>query len=476
MRGSWLGPSAPNASFAGAAFDSRRVGSGELFFALPGENVDGYDFCEAAIAAGAAALVVDIRRGVPPGLADSRAVSGAVPVIGVDNPVKALGDLARAIRATFTGRVVGITGSNGKTTTRELTAAALGSSGTVLRTQGNYNTEIGLPLTIIGASGQEAFWVLEMAMRGRGQIALLAEIARPHLGVITNVAGAHLELLGSIEEIARAKGELFAALGDDGIAILPGGDALIEAQAAHLPEGRKWRFDAGGGDDQSRGLDVVILESVPAGAAGQIVRYAVRHQPVVARLPLAGVHNARNAAAALAVAAALGLPIPEAARALCETVLPPHRSFPSIVAGRIILDDCYNANPASMTAALAALFESTTGAGQPGIGAFAILGDMRELGPDTRDLHRAIGRAAGGWLAGLGVLGPLGAEIGVGAVQGGLDPGRLFAGDDPVSVAAAVGSWSRPGDWILVKASRGMRMERVIDALMEEFRNQAAIA
>ena len=472
MRGRLLGPSQPDAAFAGAAFDSRLVRPGEMFFALPGENVDGYDYCSAATARGAVALVVDIRRGLPAGLRGPDGGSAAVPVIGVDDPLAALANLARAIRADFSGRVIGITGSNGKTTTRELTAAALGAAGRVLETRGNYNTEIGLPLTIIGASGDEEFWVLEMAMRGRGQIALLADIARPHVGVITNVAGAHLGLLGSIEEIARAKGELFAALREGGIAVLPGGDALIEAQAAHLPDSRKVRFE-GVGRAPASGLDVVILESLSAGVAGQVVRYAVRRQPVVARLPLAGLHNARNGAAALAVAAALQLPIPDAARALSRTVLPPHRSLPITVAGRIILDDCYNANPDSMRAALGALFESTARFGGR---AFAILGDMLEIGPDARELHRELGREAGVRLAGLGVLGDLGAQIAIGARAVGLDATRVVCDADPKAVAAAVASWARPGDWILVKASRGMRLERAIDSLVEEFRKQTPIA
>jgi UDP-N-acetylmuramoyl-tripeptide--D-alanyl-D-alanine ligase len=470
MRGTWLSAPAPQAMFVGAAADSRRVGPGKLFFALPGQRVDGFDYCAAAAAAGAAGLVVDARRGLPSSSLPPAPGAGGVaspPVIGVADPLAALMDLARAVRASFAGRVVGITGSNGKTTTKELTAAALGAAGVVLRTEGNYNTEIGLPLTILSASGTEKFWVLEMAMRGRGQIALLAEIARPHVGVITNVAAAHIELLGSVEEVARAKAELFAGLGTDGVAVLPGGDALIEAQAAHLPESRKLRFDGGSPGPK----DVSIIESLPAGAAGQVVRYAVRWQPVVARLPLGGVHNARNAAAALAVAAALEVPAPEAAQALSLTVLPPHRSAPSNVAGRIVLDDCYNANPASMRAALAAVVASARATGT-GARAFAILGDMLELGADAPALHRDIGREAGATLAGLAALGPLGAEIAEGARAAGLDPAYAVISDDPSVAAATVASWTRPGDWILVKASRGMRLERAVDALLEEFRKR----
>ena len=474
MHGTWVGPPAAEVEFAGAAADSRRVGPGVLFFALPGERVDGFDFCAAAATAGAAAVVIDGRRGQP-----AFAAGGPrVPVIGVRDPLTALADLARAVRADFAGAVVGITGSNGKTTTKELTAAALGAAGPVLRTEGNYNTEVGLPLTILSSSGQEAFWVLEMAMRGRGQIALLADIARPHVGVITNVAGAHVELLGSIEEVARAKGELFAGLGPEGVAVLPAGDRLIEPQAAHVPEGLKWRFDPGPaaapplGAPVSVTSDVRILDIVPAGVAGQVVRYAVANQPVVARLPLGGQHNAVNAGAALAVAAALDVPAPEAAAALARTRLPPHRSAPVEVGGRIVLDDCYNANPASMRAALTAV--GAAAAGGNGARAFAILGDMLELGPEAAAEHRAIGRVAR-TLAGLVAVGPLAAEIARGAREAGLAGGQVVATTDPAAAAAAIAGWTRPGDWILVKASRGMRLERAIDALREEFRLRPAM-
>lgn len=512
MDGAWLVPTHPDATFAGAAADSRRVRPHELFFALPGERVDGFDFCGLAAAAGATAVVVAAARGIPPSLAGGGGADAAeapppVAVIGVRDPLTALADLARAVRGEFQGRVVGVTGSNGKTTTKELCAAALsgaadgaeldegGSGGlapgspapgeaqagdtatgfsSVLRTEGSYNTEIGLPLTILSASGRESFWVLEMAMRGRGQIALLADIAKPHVGVITNVAGAHLELLGSLEEVARAKGELFAALDRAaGVAVLPGGDALIEAQAAHLPESRKIRFD--GGDPGPK--DILIIETTSAGVAGQIVRFAVRGQPVVSRLPLAGVHNARNAAAALAVAAALQVSAPAAARALARTRLPPHRSFPRQAGGRIILDDCYNANPASMRAALRSVIALaapsgggvTSAAARTGSRAFAILGDMLEIGPDAVDLHRAIGREAGQRLAGLATVGELGAELARGAREAGLAADRIVTAPSPAMAAAAVAAWTRPGDWILVKASRGMRLERAVDALVENF-------
>lgn len=451
MGGAIVHPGTRGAAFAGAAYDSRSVGAGQLFFALPGERVDGFDFAGQAAAAGAHGVVVARARGVPAGCGD-------VAVIAVDDPRRALADLARAVRAEFRGRVVGVTGSNGKTTTRELTAAALQPLGPVWQTTGNFNTDIGLPLTILAATGTEAAWVLEMAMRGRGEIATLADIARPHIGVITNVGAAHLERLGSLEEIARAKGELYGGLAPDGWAVLPAGDPLITAQAAVVPATRRLTFGGRGAGD------VRVLDVVPAGARGSVVRYAVAFTPVVARMPLAGAHNAANGAAALAVALAAGVP-PLAAAARLETVaLPPHRSAVLPVAGRTILDDCYNANPASMSAALSAVVAAVGGAGG-WARAFAVLGDMLEVGPEAEELHRALGREAGVRLAGVIALGDFAPAVVEGARAAGLAAERTSVAASPEAAAATVAGWAEAGDWILVKASRGMRLERVIDAL-----------
>jgi UDP-N-acetylmuramoyl-tripeptide--D-alanyl-D-alanine ligase len=454
MGGRLLRAGARGATFAGAAADSRAVAAGQLFFALPGERVDGFAFAGQAAAAGAVGVVVAKGRGLP-------AACDGVAVIAVDDPRRALGDLARAVRAEFHGRVVGVTGSNGKTTTKELVAAALRPTGAVLRTPGNFNTDVGLPLTVLSATGAEAAWVLEMAMRARGEIAYLAEVARPDIGVITNVSGAHLERLGTIEEVARAKGELFAGLGPTGVAIFPADEPLIEAQAAPVAPERRLRFDGATRAD----VDVRVLEVVPAGAAGSVVRYAVRRTPVVVRLPLAGVHNAKNGAAALAVALASGVPIVDAALALETLALPPHRSAAVPAGGRVILDDCYNANPDSMRAALASVVASAGSAR-----AFAVLGDMLELGPDAEDLHRAVGRAAGARLAGLAAAGTFAGALVDGARAAGLPADRAVVAATPEDAATRVATWTAPGDWVLVKASRGMRLERAVAALVDVLR------
>jgi UDP-N-acetylmuramoyl-tripeptide--D-alanyl-D-alanine ligase len=437
--------------FAGVNHDSRAVGPGQLFFAFPGERVDGFDFAAQAAAQGAAGIVVLRARGVPAG-------ADGVTIIGVDDPRRAMGDVARAARAEFRGLVVGVTGSNGKTTTKELCAAALSPLGAVWRTAGSFNTDVGLPLTIMSATGNEAAWVLEMAMRGHGEIAYLADVARPQIGVITNVGAAHLERLHSLEEIARAKGELFAGLGPDGWAVLPTSDPLITAQAAHVRPDRRLTFGP-----RSAG-DVRVLDVIPAGTRGSVVRYSVASKPVVARLPLTGAHNAANGAAALAVALAAGVS-PLAAAAALETVaLPPHRSAMLAAGGRTILDDCYNANPASMSAALASVVAAVGGAGA-WARAFAVLGDMLEVGPESEDLHRALGREAGARLAGVIALGNFASAVTDGARAAGLAADRTKVAGSPDEAAAVMASWTAPGDWILVKASRGMRLERVVDAL-----------
>ncbi len=452
-------PGEINATFIGAATDSRQVSPGRLFFALPGERVDGFDFCAEAATRGASALVVSSDRGLPAGC-------GRTAVIAVADVRRALGDLARAVRARFRGCVVGVTGSNGKTTTKELIAAALSAGGTVLRTQGNLNTDVGLPLTVLDSTEDETFWVLEMAMRARGEIAYLADIAKPHVGIVTNVAGAHLERLGSIDEVAKAKGEIFHGLSERGTAVLPADDERIEREAAHLPEDRKLRFASVG--TQRTACHVRIMDFVPAGENGSVIRLSVGNTPVIVRLPLPGEHNARNAAAALAVASACDLPITQAAARLASTTLPAHRSRLLSVGGRIVMDDCYNANPTSMHAALKTVRASVGSAAR----AFAILGDMLEVGADSSAQHEALGRevvALG--FAGLAAVGDLAAHMAAGARDAGLTRQQVVATNDPELAAAVVADWSRPGDWILIKASRGTRLERALEALQKRLGN-----
>jgi UDP-N-acetylmuramoyl-tripeptide--D-alanyl-D-alanine ligase len=271
--------------------------------------------------------------------------------------------------------------------------------------------------------------------------------------------------LGSLDAVARAKGEIFAGLAPGGIAVLPLDEPRLEPEVASLPEARKRRFGFAGAPSAHTRALVRIMEFIPAGASGSLVRLSVGFEPIVVRLPLAGEHNARNAAAALAVVQALAVPLLPAAAALQGATLPPHRSHVLLLGGRTVLDDCYNANPTSMSAALCTLVGAAGRFGR----AFAILGDMLELGESSAALHRAIGeQAVKLGVAGLAAVGALGAEIAKGAIAAGLLASRAIALDDPEAAAQVVSNWSMSGDWILVKASRGMHLERAVEALQRK--------
>ena len=386
--------------------DSRSVGPGDLFVGLTGERVDGGAYAAAALEAGAWGVLVAHDR------ADGLA-GGAV--IAVEDPLAALGELARAWRRELGATVVGITGSTGKTSTKDLLAAMLAQQRQVVPTHANLNTEIGLPLTILGApEGTEAL-VLEMAMRGAGQIAELVAIAEPDVGVITNIGPVHLELLGSIEAIAAAKAELIRDLRPGATAVLPADEPLLDA---HLRD------------------DITI------------VRFGDEPLPPDLELPFTSAHMLRNARAAVAAARAAGVE----PRGRVDVQLSAMRGQRIELPGQIVVvNDCYNANPMSMRAALDDLAVSADGR------RVAVLGDMLELGPDERRFHAEIGdhaRAAGVEL--LVTVGPLAREMhGDRAV------------DTAAEAAALVRELVRPGDTVLVKASRGVGLEVVAEALQE---------
>jgi UDP-N-acetylmuramoyl-tripeptide--D-alanyl-D-alanine ligase len=390
--------------------DSRAVGPGDLFVGLSGEHVDGGRFAAQALAAGAWGVLVSPEhtrlQGQSP---ESRAV------IAVDDPLAALGSLARAWRRELGAKVVGITGSTGKTSTKDLLAAMLAPQLRVVATHANLNTEIGLPLTILGApEGTEAL-VLEMAMRGAGQIAELVAIAEPDVGVITNVGPVHLELLGTVEAVAAAKAELIRDMRPGATAVVPAGEPLLDA---HLR------------DDLT------------------IVRFGDEPLPEGLALPFTSAHMLRNARAAVAAARAVGVE----PGGLVEVALSAMRGQRLELPGPIIVvNDCYNANPMSMRAALDDLAVSANGR------RVAVLGDMLELGPDARRFHAEIGehaRADGVDL--LVTVGPLAREM---------------RGDHAVETAAEAAALVRelvqPGDTVLVKASRGVGLEVVAETLQE---------
>jgi UDP-N-acetylmuramoyl-tripeptide--D-alanyl-D-alanine ligase len=402
---------------ARVVIDSRDVGAGDLFVGLTGGNVDGGRFAPQALASGAWGVLV------APAHADAARCAQPGTLLAADDPLAALGRLATAWRRALRAKVVGITGSTGKTSTKDLLAGMLAPQRRVVATAQNLNTEIGLPLTVLGAPPGTEVLVLEMAMRGAGQIAELAAIAEPDVGVIVNVGPVHLELLGSVEAIAATKAELIAALAPGGTAVVPAGEPLLEPH--RRTDVRTVTFGPGGD-----------VDALPPGLT----------------VPFTSAHMGRNALAALAAARAVGVePAGDVNVALSNL-----RGQRIELAGDIVVvNDCYNANPMSMRAALDDLAASAPGR------RVAVLGDMLELGPGEIAYHEEIGAVAA--TAGVELLvtvGPLARSIGT-AFEGGE---RHHVGDARAA-AALVPDLLAPGDTVLVKGSRGVGLEVVAQAL-----------
>jgi UDP-N-acetylmuramoyl-tripeptide--D-alanyl-D-alanine ligase len=446
--GRWIGT--PPAAVEGVSTDTRTIAPGTLFVALRGERFDGHAFLAEAFGRGAAAAIVAEAGGSPAGAAP------AGPLLAVPDTLAALGGVARHHRSRFRIPVVGVTGSNGKTTTREMIAAILATRGKVLRTEGNLNNEVGVPLTLFGLDPSHQAAVIEMGMNHPGEIARLAAIALPQVGVVTLAAPAHLEGLGTVEAVADAKAELYQGLPEGGIAIANADDArmLRRAQASGR---RMMTFSAAKG----RRGDVVVLEIVSQGADGLRFVLGIGNREVPVHIPaLVGAHNAANAAAAAAAAIALGCTDREIARGLAD-VRPVGRRLrlDRLPSGVQLVDDCYNANPASMTAALRTVVDLAAQGGR----AVAVLGDMLELGAFEGEAHRALGEeAARAGLAALAAFGPRARTTAEAARAAGLEAFHTEELDALVRWARAT---LQPTDVLLVKGSRGMKLERLVEAL-----------
>jgi len=422
--------------------DTRTIDAGALFFALRGERFDGHDHVGEAFSRGAAAAVV------------SRDVGETVgPVFAVDDTVEALQDLATWYRGRFVLDVVAVTGTNGKTTTKEMTADVLSQARRTLRTEGNLNNHIGVPLTLFGLSTKHEAAVVEMGMSNPGEIARLAEIARPDIGVITNVGEAHLESMGDVEAVARAKGELLEALPAAGAAVLNRDDDLVMAQAGRT-ESRVITF----GFSEDADVRAEAVEEREGSVAFDVVGDGR------AVLAIAGRHNVSNALAALAAGRALGVPPDVAIEGLRSFRPGSMRMAVSEIDRLTILNDAYNSNPGSLSAAFATLAAQATGRR-----AWAALGDMLELGPRSESAHREAGAEA----ARLGVerlflYGRQVAALREGAIAAGMpsDAARVF--HDKVDLVRAIQAGLDEETVLLVKGSRGMRMEEVVERLVGE--------
>ncbi|HVB84438.1 MAG TPA: UDP-N-acetylmuramoyl-tripeptide--D-alanyl-D-alanine ligase [Rhodanobacteraceae bacterium] len=415
--------------------DSRRVAPGALFVALQGEHVDGHDFVVAAAACGAAAALV------------SRRVESVLPQVLVDDVLLALGDLASSVRAQRRARVVGITGSSGKTTVKGLLAAILARRGVTHVTAGNYNNEIGLPLTLLAMPADAEYAVLEMGAGKPGDIAYLAAIARPQVALVTNIGAAHLERLGSVDGVASTKGALYEALPADGIAVINADDAYAGFFAGLAGTRRVLRF--GLGSDTEVGVAELALA-----ADGSRFRLLTPAGAAAVQLPLPGRHNVHNALAAAAVATALDIPLADIVAGLETANAVPGRLVRRVMPGGwTLIDDSYNANPGSVAAAIATLALA-------GGETWLVLGDMAELGAGAEALHAAVGAQARA--AGIGRL------FTVGRLSRAASAAFGSAGmhcHDQAALIAALRAALHAGVTCLVKGSRSSGMERVVAAL-----------
>jgi UDP-N-acetylmuramoyl-tripeptide--D-alanyl-D-alanine ligase len=446
-----ISPAGARVTVTGISTDSRSVCPGELFVPLRGEKFDGHDFLTQAVRRGAAAcLSEDVIAGFP------------VPVIQVADTLQALGDIAAAVRRDFSGPVVAVTGSSGKTTTKEMLAAILSGTAPGLKTEGNFNNLVGLPLTLFRLASEHCWAVLEMGMSARGEIARLAEIALPDVGIITNVGPAHLETLHGLDGVARAKGELFAALKAGGTAVINADDERV----AQLPVANGVRRLLFG---FSASAEIRAEEVAVAGAAVSF-RLVLPEGAWPVTLAVAGRHNVNNALAAAAAAAALTVPAAAIVRGL--QAFRGGRGRMELVDlgnGTVLIEDTYNANPLSVRAALTALDEMGKGGRR-----IAVLGDMLELGAEAAELHRQIGAEAAQRCDVLILLGAMAGETAAGARQQGMPADRVQIVSSHAEAADRLRSLLRPGDRLLVKGSRGMQMEKVGAALRDSENSLAA--
>jgi len=445
--GSMLGEA--EAAATGVSTDSRSVASGELFVALRGDRFDGHDFVEPAAARGVSLFLVDQAW------QQGHELPAGCSAVVVPDTLRALGDLAAWHRRRFKVIVIAVTGSNGKTTTKEMLARIMTQTGPGIKTEGNLNNLIGLPLTLLRLTGRERWAVVELGMSAFGEIDRLAEIADPEVGIITNAFPAHLETLGDVEGVARAKGELFLRLKPDAFAVYNVDDPLISkcpspANVTRLTFGL-------------RGAEVSSASIASLGKKGESFTLRLPQeveQPV--RLSAFGRHNIYNALAAAAAAHALGVS-GEQIRLGLEEFTPYDKRFQlEECAGVFLIDDSYNANPASMAAALATLRDLRENGR-----AAAALGDMLELGAGTEAAHRELGRVAAGCVEKLYLLGDLAGEVAYGALEAGLAAEDILVAREHDEIARELISWVKPGDCILFKGSRGMRMEQVAQAVRQ---------
>lgn len=440
----------PAAVVRAVSIDSRAIPPGGLFVPLPGTRHDGHDFIAAALRAGAAGSLV--RHGHP--CAEQLcSIPGAV-LISVADPLQALGDIARRWRATARARIIAITGSNGKTTTKEMLWSILHRHMNILKNPGNWNNLIGLPLTVLQLSGDHDAAILEMGMSELGEIRRLTQISDPHIGCVTTIGPAHLEQLRTIEGVQAAKAELVTSLGSDRIAVLNSDDPRVAALSG-MTIARTVFFGENGS---------VQAGQVSASGPGQTsFSLTIEGSSVPVTLSVPGSHHVQNALAAAAVAHCLDIPLEEIAAGLTTFRGIPGRMQLLSTGGLTIINDAYNANPVSMQASLHTLAEL------PGKKKIAVLGDMLELGADAPRFHHEAGVVAGRLGIDLVfVIGDFARHIQDGARAAGIAPARMLRCADIDELATAVADNAEPGDVILLKGSRKVGLDRLVALLQQD--------
>lgn len=457
VKGTLIGSSRIEVS--GCIIDSRQARRGEMFFALPGEQADGFDFIEDAWKNGAALAIADEVRfnkaerkpSVPEGKA----------LLLVKDVRETLQELAKAWRLELGAKVIGITGSNGKTTTKDMIGAVLAQVFNVYTSKENHNNELGLPLTVLNAPPGTQMLVLEMGMRGLGEIKALCAIAKPDVGVITNIGATHMELLLTRERIARAKWELIESLPADGMGIINAEDAFSVQKAKQ--ELRSFRYYGLEGQYEKPDLTGSNLRSW--GALGTTFDVSYRSERATANIPLPGKHNVLDALAALTTGKVLGVSLQKGCKGLEALPLPKMRLEARYgMMGSTLLNDVYNANPTSMQASLQVLKER---AGKNKT--LAILGEMYELGTAAETGHREVGETLAKLeISALITVGKLAEEIARGARRAGYPEACVAVTstrEEAVAAAKELLPSFEPGTWVLIKGSRGMKMEEITEQL-----------
>ncbi|MCC6543370.1 MAG: UDP-N-acetylmuramoyl-tripeptide--D-alanyl-D-alanine ligase [Nitrospirae bacterium] len=439
---------------AGISIDSRNIKDGELFIAIKGDVFDGHNFIEEAIKKGACGAIVN----------GDYPLSGSIPqdriILSVSDTILALQETARFYRNKFTIPVTGITGSNGKTTTKEMLWSILSQKSHVLKNEGNLNNHIGVPLTLLRLDSSYKTAIIEMGISDRGELSRLCYIASPDSAVITNIGPTHLEKLGRIENVAEAKGEILKFIPSNGFCILNRDDKFFDVFKA-MSAGRIISF----GISPDADVHIESYETVAQGKSADSISFNLICPAgrIDIKLHAIGIHNIYNALSAAAAAYAHGIAITDIKSGLERFSPVRMRSAVEKVGEIYIINDTYNANPASMVAAIDMLKNFKAGNRR-----FAVIGDMLELGENTIMAHRDLGiYIAGAGTDGLISVGEFAGYVAEGAVEAGMSENNVKAFNDYPHTLEQIKEWITTGDIVLVKGSRGMKMERIVEGLRE---------